>query len=554
MNRIDLLLIATTIWAFATPVFAKSPELVPAPLEMCDGTNWSGLTMGKTTASDIKKQFKTGRSDLPMSQELPQPREAKQKVFALYSDKHDDSLLAAILLRYSDDGPNLTALSRAAGVPERDYYEAGRLEDWRLATFPSKGIVAFELTEFGRETVPMVILCPAGGVAAVCRGLRASLQPVVERHDPHANEPRIMRFGTATVRTDLKGLELKDGERQDVERTMIDTTAGGTMRYAVGAPGSYVTNVSGYFTPDKGGSLSVACTISGYGPYGLVTATGSSSKSLPAVKDAVTAYGGVNSNNYTIALYEALEKASSSFRDAMAASGPPPIQAVRAQQWQQLVENFRNQSQATASSSPEPVSPGTQSAASGAGGFLPRFYTTPEGHAQLKVMQAKSRDTFLESLDIWVGLQKSQKDRVRAIIGDSFAPVRNVAGDKQLLNIWQTLTPPQQGIIQRVGVRPPGQGDDYYRWLTNALVLTGDQPQLLRREEEDDTARTKARFKAMGQSNGGEGIDFVKLLESSRQEDDRINRVLTAAQRRKYDTLRPGRPDVVSLLASQAGT
>ena len=335
---------------------------------------------------------------------------------------------------------------------------------------------------------------------------------------------------------------------------MIDTTAGGTMRYAVGASGSYVTNVSGYFTPDKGGSLSVACTISGYGPYGLITATGSSSKSLPAVKDAATAYGGVNSNNYTIALYEALEKASSSFRDVMAASGPPPIQTVRAQQWQQLVENFRDQSQATTTSSPEPVSAGTQSTVSGTGAFLPRFYTTPEGHTQLKAMQAKSRDTFLESLDIWVGLQKSQKDRMRAIIGDSFAPARNVAGDVRPLALWQTLTAQQHAIIQQIGVRPSGQENDYYRWLTNALALTGNQPQRLRQEQEEETARTKARFKAMGQNGGGQGIDFIGLMKSARQENDRIDHILTATQKRKYDTLRPGRPDVISLLASQAGT
>ena len=329
----------------ATNCQARNPEMVVAHLATCDGTNWSGLTLGKTTVRDIKKQYKTGRSDLPMSQELSQPRDSHQKIFALFADKHDDSVLAAFLLRYSDNGPNLADLRREAGVPERDYYQRGRLENWKLAAFPSKGIVAFELTKFGQETVPMVILCPPSSVAAVCRRFRTSVQPVVERIDPHANEPRIMNFGTASVQKYLKGLDLNDGERQNVERTMIDTTAGGTMRYVVGSPGSYVTEIRGDFTPDKGGSLTVTSTISGYGPYGFLSGTGSSYKSLPSLKDQGNVYNGVNSTNYTIALYEALEKASQSFRDAMINSGPPPIQSIRDQQWQQLVEALRDRSQ-----------------------------------------------------------------------------------------------------------------------------------------------------------------------------------------------------------------
>ena len=324
---------------------ARNPEMVVAHLATCDGTNWSGLTLGKTTVRDIKKQYKTGRSDLPMSQELSQPRESHQKIFALFADKHDDSVLAAFLLRYSDNGPNLADLSRAAGVPEHDYYQSGRLENWKLAAFPSKGIVAFELTMSGQEMVPMVILCPPSSVAAVCRRFRTSVQPIVERIDPHANEPRIMNFGTASVQKYLKGLDLNDGERQNVERTMIDTTAGGTMRYVVGSPGSYVTEIRGDFTPDKGGSLTVTSTISGFGPYGFLSGTGSSYKSLPSLKDQGNVYNGVNSTNYTIALYEALEKASQSFRDAMINSGPPPIQSIRDQQWQQLVEALRDRSQ-----------------------------------------------------------------------------------------------------------------------------------------------------------------------------------------------------------------
>lgn len=326
---------------------ARNPEIVVARLETCDGKNWSGLTLGITTARDIKKQYKTGRSDLPMSQELSQPRESHQNIFALFADKHDDSVLAAFLLRYSDDGPNLAHLSRAAGVPEHDYYQSGRLENWKLAAFPRKGIVAFELTKFGQETVPMVILCPPSSVAAVCRRFRTSVQPVVERIDPHANEPRIMNFGTAIVEKHLSGLYLNDGERQNVERTMIDTTAGGTMRYVVGSPGSYITEISGEFTPDKGGSLTVTSTISGFGPYGFLSGTGSSYKSLPSMKDQGSVYNGINSTDYSIALYEALEKASQSFRDAMINSGPPPIQVIRDQQWQQLVEALRDRSQIT---------------------------------------------------------------------------------------------------------------------------------------------------------------------------------------------------------------
>jgi len=333
-------------------VQARNPEIVPAPLGTCNGTSWSSLVLGRTTVRDIKKQFKTSRSDLPMSQELSQPKEAPQKIFALFADKHDDSPLSALLLRYSGSGPNLAELSKALGTPLRNYYQTGRLEDWKLVTFPGRGIVAFELNEGGQNTVPLLMVCPPAAAAAVCRELQSSVQPVTERRDPHANDPRVMLFGSAFVRADLKGLELSNGERQTVERTMIDTTAGGTMRYVVGASGSYETNVRGDFKPDQGGSLEVTSTISGLGPYGLVTGTGSSRKSLPAAKDVAAMYSGINSTNYTVALYEALEQAASSFHNAMMASGPPPLPVIRAEQWQRLMDDLRERSRTLALSMP----------------------------------------------------------------------------------------------------------------------------------------------------------------------------------------------------------
>ena len=342
-------------------VQARNPEIVPAPLGTCNGTSWSSLVLGRTTVRDIKKQFKTSRSDLPMSQELSQPKEAPQKIFALFADKHDDSPLSALLLRYSGSGPNLAELSKALGTPLRNYYQTGRLEDWKLVTFPGRGIVAFELNEGGHNTVPLLMVCPPAAAAAVCRELQSSVQPVTERRDPHANDPRVMLFGSAFVRADLKGLELSNGERQAVERTMIDTTAGGTMRYVVGAPGSYETNVSGDFNSDRGGSLSVTSTISGLGPYGLVTGSGSSSKSLPAAKDLAGMSSGINSTYYTVALNEALEKASASFHDAIMASGPPALPVVRAAQWQRLTDDLRERSGALALSMP-PLSSGPLSA------------------------------------------------------------------------------------------------------------------------------------------------------------------------------------------------
>ena len=336
----------------ASAVQARNPDIVPAPLETCNGTNWSGLTFGQTTAKDIKNQFKTGRSDLPMSQELSQPKEVPQKIFALYSDKHDDSPLAMILLRYSNEGPDLANLRKTIDTPEKDYYQFGRLEDWKIITFPNKGIALFELTKFGQATIPQAVLCAPSKIVGVCREFSAAMQPVVIRYDPHANEPKVMMFGTVTVNTDLKGLELKAGEKQDVERTMIDTTAGGTMRYAVGAPGSYVTQVSGSFTPDKGGSLTVTSTISGYSPYGFITQQGSSYKTLPAEKGEANFGGAVNSTDYTVALYEALSSAVNAFQAAMLSSGPPPIETIRAQKWQQLVEGFRSQRTAVSDLSP----------------------------------------------------------------------------------------------------------------------------------------------------------------------------------------------------------
>jgi hypothetical protein len=544
---------------------ARNPDITPAPLEASDGITWSGLTLGKTTANDIKKQFKTGRSALPMSQELSQPKEVNQKIFALFSDKHDDSPLAMILLRYSDHGPDLASLRSAVAAPEKDYYQSGRLEDWKLATFPAKGIVAFELTTFGQETIPMVILCPPGSISAVCQGLSAKMRPVVIRNDPHANEPKTMSFGTVTVNTDLKGLELKSGEKQDVERTMIDTTANGTMRYSVGAPGSYVTDVSGSFTPDKGGSLSVTSTISGDGPYGFITVTGSSSQSLPAVKSVADAFSGVNSTDYTVALYEALEKASSSFRDAMLASGPPPIQTVRLQEWQELVEDFRAQKPAASDYSPSITNSPSAEPTFGFGRGLSRYPLSPEAQKRQEQARATRRDDYLKGLNLWVNLDEDQKQQIRAVLENGrslslhrYGGFASPEQDDQNRAIWHLLSAPQQAIITRIGSRPPGYGDEYYRWLSNALMLTDDQAASVRQELEKEAAREAARRKYLQQSlASGQSSGFANMrngtFEHESNEQDKINKILTPPQRLKYDTLQPLKPDFITPLAAQAG-
>lgn len=333
----------------------KRPFIAPASLATFDGATWSGLTLGKTTREEIEKQLRTRdyhggvlglvfHDDVRVmrsSIELTPEKKSPTNIELLMSSDKKEAVLVGIMALNAEGGANLDELANSAGEAGVDCYYNGRLEDWRYVVYPQKGIVAFVAREAGHDRVHCVALCLPPAIKALTRYGKDKPTAIEERIDPNAEKPRVMDFGLASLTVNVRGVTMEERERRREERALQYATAHDTIRYRPGATGTYLVTVSGQVDQQKGGSLTVECKISGDGPYGLVTASGSSTKSLPAVKRIEDAYSEAESTNYTIALYEARSKAEREFADAMKNSGPPPLWTIRADLWRSAQELIR---------------------------------------------------------------------------------------------------------------------------------------------------------------------------------------------------------------------
>lgn len=305
----------------------------PPPLSVCDGTGWGSLHFGVTTPKQIKSDFAIDlHNDIPRSLRLSQPADIGEQVNVLFVDKKDTDPLEAICLRPSPGALTLDALQAQVGESGQTRYSRTRSQDWWVEIFPTHCIVAFVLATPNGAEVRQVLLLPRAAMPQVVPDWSVTGTPLVPLIDPHAGEPRVMSFGSTLVTGSISGLPGNDRLKSVLERRMVDGIAGGAMRYAVGAGGSYETNLQGTLKDGKG-DVTVECTIKGDGPYGPLSATASHTGSVRTKDDPwqIT----------TDTAEKALSTAETNFARAMAASGPPTPDQVRLSAWEQLFQNMR---------------------------------------------------------------------------------------------------------------------------------------------------------------------------------------------------------------------
>ena len=305
----------------------------PPPLSACDGTGWGSLRFGASTPKQIKSNFDLdSHNDIPRSLRLSQPADIGEQINVLFIDKKDTDPLDAICLRPSPGALTLEALQAQVGENGETRYPGTRSEDWWLEVFPAHSIAAFILATPNGAEVRQIVLLPHAAMTMVAAGWSATQTPILPLIDPHAGEPRVMSFGSTLLTGSITGFRDSEHLKSVLERRMVDGIAGGAMRYAVNAGGSYETNLSGTLKDGKG-DVTVECTIKGDGPYGPLSATGSHTGSVRVKDDPwqIT----------TDTAEHAMSEAETNFAHAMAASGPPTPDQVRAVAWDQLFQNLR---------------------------------------------------------------------------------------------------------------------------------------------------------------------------------------------------------------------
>jgi len=334
MQRFKIWTFATAIVALAsTPAFADKPEFALPSIAAFDGVHFGPLTLGTTTASDVKgslKIDKNGANSIPWSLRLSTPKGGGYRVFAIFSGPSDKTdTLDAVLVQY-EAGPSLDAVRNDFEEKGQDFYQTDRNSDWALVDFADKGVVGFVKDIERGSTVAAEMVMSPEVLKDGFLDLSTTPTEIVPVPDPHAGDPKVAPFGTIDISTSsLSGdLRLRREQIHDIRDDIKLAGARGTIYYEEhDSSGSYDVDFSGDYKWDKGGSVTVTVTISGNSPYGPISAKGDATKNL----DKNERVG--DFNYYRGALHDARASAEKNFAYAMLKAGPPTPADTRRMAW-----------------------------------------------------------------------------------------------------------------------------------------------------------------------------------------------------------------------------
>lgn len=337
------LLLSLLFWA--TPVQSR-PQFEGEPLDTIGDKGWSELEFGVSTLATVKKNFDVSSSDLPNSTQFKQGKRPPREVHMMWGKEGKKSPLVAIALNYAP-GQELELSQLQAQLKQKgqSLYARQRFEEWRVQTFPDKGVIAWVKGK-DKPRVSFLMMVPSGQLRAWQRNqpLRVAATPVAVRVDPNANKPRIIEFGSTLVTFTFSGpYTMREQEKERQEDELKRRKLGGILQYRRGMAGSYDIDVGGSWKYDKGGTLNVTCTISGEGPYGPIRVSQSSSKTLnKALNGQGSIFGMSEGNlNYNVALAEAQSGVERKAKMALDAQGPPSLSTLRQQAWDKMIAELR---------------------------------------------------------------------------------------------------------------------------------------------------------------------------------------------------------------------
>lgn len=346
LSRTRICCLPLFLLALASTAQAKERPLWPVPaLSSFNGSSWGNLQLGRTTFKQVQENYETGKGAYEHSTELTQPKNTPIRVDCLWNKVGAHEVLSAITVRFDGNGPNRSEVQHLFDPDNKqseEIYMRGRYEDWKVVDFSPKGIAAFGLRSGDVETVPLLLLANPASLSALRQSLTETFMPVEERVDPYANRERVMEFGNIDITLD-DDLDLSDAERWRTRDRIKDAEAGGTIRYYRRGDGTYKVSMNGSKKRD-GGSVYVNVTISGEGPYGPLTASGSGSdtwKWRDKNKAKHDDEQGQVIDSYRAALRDARREAESAFAKAMRDAGPPSLDSIRDAQWTGLINAVR---------------------------------------------------------------------------------------------------------------------------------------------------------------------------------------------------------------------
>lgn len=336
--------------AAGAPVCADPPPFAADKLEAFDGKTWAGLTLGVTTQDGVKRQFRNGRGDFSSSVEVKPEKEdtVPYRVSALYINKDKNATLDGICIRYKsdNDGIPLEKIEAALGGAGEERYAEHRYENWKVIAYPSRGILLFVL----KDRVNMLLMGYPTRVANAYPMLRETAADLEKYEDLFRDRERVLTFSDTEVTFDLKNISLdnQSREKRDIERDLRRAASSRYLRYEPGtsAGGSYKISVSARYDRDKDKDGTVTASLSGAGPFGLLSSSKSVTFRLYKGDDDAR----LEDTRYDRAITEAMRDVESDMIRQVEKQQPPPVQTVRRGDWDKIVDKYRFHSKTSGTS------------------------------------------------------------------------------------------------------------------------------------------------------------------------------------------------------------
>jgi hypothetical protein len=330
----------------ASPLLADPPPFAADKIELFDGKAWSGLTLGVTTQDGVKQLFKNGRGDFSTSVEVKQEKEnsVPYRVSALYVNKEKSATLDGICIRYKSDtdGIPLEKMESVLGGPGQTRYAEHRYEDWKIVSYPQRGIILFVL----KDKVNMLLLGYPDRVANSTPMLNENAPELENYEDQFRDTEHVLLFSSTDATFDLKNIRLDNKSRQerDIERD-LQRTSSRYLRYESGASGggTYKISVTAYYDENKDKDGTVTASLSGAGPFGNLYA--SKSVTFRLYKGDDDAH--LEDTRYQRAIDQAMRDVEDDMIRQVQQQQPPPVQTVRQADWNKVIDKYRFHSKTT---------------------------------------------------------------------------------------------------------------------------------------------------------------------------------------------------------------
>lgn len=307
------------------------PAFELPPLEQFDGKAWAGIQVGVTTDSELKKLYKTDKGAFrPEAIVLDKGELGSTRVEAVMLGRGAGAKVQGFRLSWKPV-ESLDRITRGLPSAPLLLYPRERYEDWAIAAYPDRGIALFVTHTERNPDVEAAVLCTPDALRFALRGYDDRKSEITEYRDPYEGKPKVMEFGSTSVKFNVTGIQILDqrADRDDLTHMLERVRGGGTMRYRPGATGSVQLTVTCPYDATRGGRVTVSAHAQGSTNYGRFSADAADSMDLGKNQSTLRYLSLANS---------VVRDLEDKVQETVSKQGPPPVESFRYAAWANVTE------------------------------------------------------------------------------------------------------------------------------------------------------------------------------------------------------------------------